>query len=139
MAQFVQPHIACLDPVTDPGFAVIAAPGASASLHHLGESLVAGHLKAATPQGFCQRARQVKMVERQNRPLFWLDPEHFRIIARVSHRKNPAAIGKQKQFGINGANRGVHSADCITLHYHLRDGLRHRAGKTMLAIRRPGY
>lgn len=72
-----------------------------AGIKNGGEGGVAGHGKAAAPQGARKGPRQAKTIERQNRTPARLHPENFGIIARIGHREYPAAIGVHQEVWID--------------------------------------
>ena len=102
---FVQRNVAARNPAADPGFVGIA-PGLRTSFDHSGESLIASHFEGAAAQYFGQRMRTMKSVQRQHCTAARLDPEDFRIVARVSHWKDAAAISQQQQRRINRRRGG---------------------------------
>jgi len=100
-AAIVQLAIAVADARADPAFGRIGARR-GAMVDHRIERGIAAHDKPPAPQCARQRMRQMKPVERQNRPHARLHPIYFGIIAAVGHRKDPGAIGPQQQFGRQG-------------------------------------
>lgn len=69
--------------------------------NNIGKGLVGGHPKTVGSYGFAERARHPEIVERDNRTGLGFDPERFRIIAGVGHRKYARAIGFHQQVKIN--------------------------------------
>jgi hypothetical protein len=67
---------------------------------NIGKDGVGRDAKPVFADGFGQRMRNVEIVERQDRPAFWLDPIGIGIIARVGHRENPAGIGAQQKINV---------------------------------------
>ncbi len=102
LPQPVQRHIARFDAVADPALAAAVFSRGRAGLHHLAEGGVASHRKRAAPQRSGQRVRAAETIQRQDRAAVWLNPEDVRIIPRIRHRKNPAAIGEHQHLRIDG-------------------------------------
>jgi hypothetical protein len=102
LPQPVQRHVTCFDPVADPALAAAVFTRGRAGLHHLAEGSVAGDGKRAAPERSGQRVRAVELVQRQYSPAVGLYPEDIRIITRIRHRKDPAAIGEHQHLRIDG-------------------------------------
>jgi hypothetical protein len=100
LPQFVQRLIALRDAGADPGLIAIAAR-TGAGFDHGSKGKVAGNFEGPAAQHLGKGVRAVEMIQRQDRPSPRLDPEDIRIVARVSHRENPAAIGEQQQLRID--------------------------------------
>lgn len=84
-----------------PGFLAILCLG-RANINHISEGGVGGDPKTVGPYGFAERARQLEIVERNDRPRFGFDPESIRIITCVRHREYARCISFQQQVEING-------------------------------------
>lgn len=115
MAQCMKAFVAGLDAMADPAPAFVVAVRADAArrgagVHDLRKGGVAGDREASAPQGASERMRHVEAIERKSRAEAWLDPEDFRIVAAVRHRKNSAAIGQHQEFRLDrgGGAGGVH-------------------------------
>lgn len=131
MPKRVQGLVACLNTAADPA-TVLPIARRGACFKHLRERGVARHGEAVASHGTGQRLRQVEAIKRQDRAQSRLNPEDFRIIAAVRHRKDAAAIGKHEQFRLDHGrghrrmhNRRIadwhakmHAQDAIVLRQH---------------------
>jgi hypothetical protein len=93
-----------LDVGVYPGIAPVIARF-RAGCDNTGKRLVCCHHKPFLPDGLRQRFRQDEPLQRQYRPLFGLDPECIRVIARIGHRKNAIGISAHQQIQINRQRR----------------------------------
>jgi len=98
MARMVERLIARFDAVADPAFGKGLARFRAGG-DRGGEIPVAGDAKAILPDGLAQALGNMKLIERKDRPLARLHPEHFGIVPVIGHRKQASAIGGQQQFG----------------------------------------
>ncbi|PNU03012.1 hypothetical protein A8V01_08195 [Novosphingobium guangzhouense] len=105
VAKEVQVFVTGLDAVADPAAAVIlvvARPARGrAFVHDPRECAVAGHFESAAFQRAGEGGGYPQPVQRQDRAQARFDPENFRIIARIRHRKDSAAVGEHEKFGLD--------------------------------------
>ncbi len=55
--------------------------------NHFGEGEIGRNPETVSADGFAQRTRHPEIIERNNRPHFWFNPENVRIITGIGHRK----------------------------------------------------
>ena len=67
----------------------------------IGEGCVSGHPETVGSDGLAQRTRHPQTLERDNRTGLWFNPEGFRIIPGIGHRKDPRRIGFYQKIEIN--------------------------------------
>src|SRR3546814_17991703 len=89
----------------DPAFRMVGARG-GASGNHTIEVSIEGDAKPVLPDRLHQAVRGTKGIEREDRPLAWLDPEHFRVVAPVGHGEHALAIGQPQGFDGNRGGAG---------------------------------
>ena len=95
VAAFVQVAIGALDGVIDPGGGpVLRALGAERE--DLREGAVGSDAEAIAADDLRQRMRQVKAIEREDRPPLGLDPIDLLRVAVVRHGENADGIGLQQ-------------------------------------------
>ncbi len=105
VARPVQGGIAGGDTVADPAFGMAGTRG-GASGHDFGKGGVVRHLETAALQDLRERAREMKAVQRDDRPVARLHPEDFALGPRIGHRENAAAIGQQQGLRRNRGRGG---------------------------------
>ncbi len=69
--------------------------------YHARKVMIGGNPKPVLPNGFGQRVRQPKPLQRENGPLFRLNPKCVGVIARVGHRENTISISAHQQIEID--------------------------------------
>ncbi len=106
MAELVQLVECFLDLGIDPGIPAITGFRGT-NRDDLGKGRVCRHPKSVGSDGFAERARHPEIVERDNRAGLWLDPEGFRIVPGVRHRKDSRRIGFYQKVEINGHELGI--------------------------------
>lgn len=106
MAQLVQLVERFLDLGIYPGFLAIGC-FARTNPDHIGKGAVGRNPEPVRSDGFAERARHPEIVERDDRPGLGFNPEGFRIIAGVRHRKYARSIGFYQEIEINGHERGI--------------------------------
>ena len=120
-AEMVEVLVAGLDAMADPAASFISIvadrAGGGAGFDDLRERLIACHRESPSPQRARQRVREMEAIERQNRAQARLDPEDFRVVAAVRHRKDAAAISEHQQFrgDKRGGLGGVHGRTVANL------------------------
>src|SRR5206468_12458717 len=82
-----------------------------ASRDDRGEIAVVSYLEATGSKRAPKRARQVKAMERQDRPVARFDPEQVGRVAAVGHRENAGGITLQQQARVEA----THVRDSIKL------------------------
>ncbi len=98
VADIVQGFVASNDRLIDPCLRALR-PTFSAGLHDLTKAAVDPHLKTILPHDFGERARNMKFMQRNNAPAFWLNPEDIGITGIFCHWKHPARVGAKQQVG----------------------------------------
>src|SRR5438067_5718334 len=83
----------------DPGLLAVGAGG-----DHSGEIAVARDCELARADRPAERARDVEMVERNNRAIARLDPEQFVRLAAVGHRENARRITLEQKARIEATH-----------------------------------
>jgi hypothetical protein len=99
MAALMKHGDRCLNLIIDPGRGAIRRRFRAES-DHIPKSPVSGRFKPIRPEGFCQRARQVKAIQRQNAAPLGLDPIDLRRVASIGHWKNALRIGAEQNVWI---------------------------------------
>ena len=90
MAGRIESEHCPFDVGVDPGFLAIGAGG-----DYCCKLAVEGDREHARANGTPQRTRQMEAVERQDRPVAWLDPEQLGCITAVRHRENAGGVTLQ--------------------------------------------
>ena len=98
-AQPVKLLVAFLDIMADPGRRAVRR-GFGAFGQHIAKGAVGGHAEPFLANGLGQRMRQVKSVQRHDRPLLWLHPIDIVGFAVVRHREHPKSIGAQQHYRV---------------------------------------
>jgi len=101
MAELEQSVVARADDGVDPRRRPVGG-GRGAERDHVGEGGVGGDAKAVRHDDFFQTARQVEVIERQDRAQPRLDPMDRRVVRPVGHRENPLRIGAEQQGRVYG-------------------------------------
>tara|TARA_R110000824_G_scaffold209_24_gene1161 strand:+ start:10475 stop:10792 length:318 start_codon:yes stop_codon:yes gene_type:complete len=69
---------------------------------HISKGAIGGNPKPVGSYGFAERARHLKIVQRDDRPVLGFNPEGIRIVTGVRHREYSRRISFQQQIEING-------------------------------------
>tara|TARA_B100000678_G_scaffold186643_1_gene156050 strand:+ start:1507 stop:2022 length:516 start_codon:yes stop_codon:yes gene_type:complete len=88
-----------LDLRVDPCLAAIGG-AFGAHRNHLRKGAVRCHREPVLPDHFPKRPRQFQTIERNDGAPFRLDPEGFRIVARIGHREDAVRIGHHEKFEV---------------------------------------